>query len=427
MQLRIVYKEDDYATPEEVDITASRFVIGRSADNDFVIDDSNLSRRHALVENFDGVYFLSDCGSQNGTTLNGNPVTGPVQLHNGDVILLGGTQEFRVQLFDPQAEKPQEQASSKQRPKSVSIKSGTTSSHRDKATTSVEQTTGLSVKTIQILISVIAVSVVLIIGAIAIILIGTGVGGRNKNVNTRQVNNIDDNSNEIVENSPQPNTSPAVNQPNDNSTPPLPTPDPKLNNVEAAAKQFLLKFNTKDKVPYAFDEKTLNAINARAEQFRNSAQLTAAFKNIQSNGSAIIARALNEGMEPALPIFTGLALTNGGQNGNALEAANKVFDTLNFVRITIGEGDVDSSLLVVAAHLEGPGVKKSHPMLSRMRDILQDNRTQRNVWYMHEHKTKGGQQGVSDNAYNLVVTLVAIGAISQNPQLFGVNTAPLNF
>jgi hypothetical protein len=424
MELILIYKDDDYT--EEVEVTTSRFSVGRHEDNDFIIDDSNLSRRHALIENFDGVYFLSDCGSQNGTKLNGKQVTGQVEIHDGDTILLGDLHEFRVKLGKSAENQP---VASK--PKTVSIKSGGGSSHRNNAATVAHQTSGLSVQAIQIIIGVIAVSVVLIIGAVAIILLTKGGGGGGKDTNNRPpINENENGNNGNPGESPQPNNSPSVNQPNDNSTP-LPTPDPKLNNLEAAAKQFLLKFNKSDPRPYAFDEKTLAAINAKAEQFRNSTQLATALKTLQSSsGATVTARASDIGMQPGLLIFTALALTDGGKNGNPVDTANRIFDTLDNVRKIIGEGDVDSSLLVAVAHLEGPGTRSrgvSHPMLSRLREIIQDNRAQRNVWYLHDHNTKGGKPGVDDRGYNLAVTIVALGAISQNPQLFGVNASPLNF
>lgn len=416
-ELRLVYEDDNYEK-HEVSVTASRFTIGRSTDNDIVIDDSNLSRRHALIDNFDGVYFLSDCGSSNGTKLNGDPVTEPIEIQDGDNINLGDAREFRVKFVEPQAEKQEEQISSK--PKTVSIKADASHRSQAKTTTVSGQSSGLSVQTIQMLIGVIAVSVVLIIGALAIVFIGMG-GRRNTN-NTPPVNINDNNGNVVVENSPQPGTSPVINQPNGNSTP-LPTPDPKLNNFEAAAKQCLLKLNTHDKRPYAFpSEKILSEINAKAEQYRGSAQLADALKKLQSNSADLVAKAKNEGMEPGLLIFTALAASDGGKQGDPVAKAHAIFPTLDFVRVTLGEEDVDSSLIVVAAFVEGTGDKKGHPMTGRLARLITKNTLgNRNVWYMREH------DGVKPEGYELVLKLIALGAISQNPQLFGVNTPPLTF
>lgn len=66
--------------------------IGRSRANDVVLDDPELSRRHALLERDDehSDWRLVDCGSLNGTLLNARPVTEPQVLRAGDVVVLGG-------------------------------------------------------------------------------------------------------------------------------------------------------------------------------------------------------------------------------------------------------------------------------------------------------------------------------------------------
>ncbi|MEV6651843.1 FHA domain-containing protein [Streptomyces sp. NPDC051219] len=63
--------------------------IGRGTDNDLVIDDLVVSRRHAeLRAHPDGTYEIVDVGSHNGTFLNGRPVTG-ARVGPGDVIGIG--------------------------------------------------------------------------------------------------------------------------------------------------------------------------------------------------------------------------------------------------------------------------------------------------------------------------------------------------
>ncbi|MEU7299399.1 FHA domain-containing protein [Streptomyces sp. NPDC007189] len=63
--------------------------IGRAADNDLVVDDLIVSRRHAeLRAHPDGTYEIVDLGSHNGTYLNGRPVT-RAPVGPGDVIGIG--------------------------------------------------------------------------------------------------------------------------------------------------------------------------------------------------------------------------------------------------------------------------------------------------------------------------------------------------
>lgn len=67
--------------------------IGRSKDNNnIVIEDSKVSRSHLQIINDDnGDYYVIDLDSTNGTFVNGNRITGKVQLHKGDTIVIGYT------------------------------------------------------------------------------------------------------------------------------------------------------------------------------------------------------------------------------------------------------------------------------------------------------------------------------------------------
>ncbi|MFE9017722.1 FHA domain-containing protein [Streptomyces sp. NPDC007808] len=63
--------------------------IGRAADNDLVIDDLIVSRRHAELRALpDGTYEIADLGSHNGTYLNGGRVTRAL-VAPGDVVGIG--------------------------------------------------------------------------------------------------------------------------------------------------------------------------------------------------------------------------------------------------------------------------------------------------------------------------------------------------
>ncbi len=65
------------------------FNIGRATDNDIRIVDFAISRQHARI-NFNGRHYsISDLGSQNGTKVNGIPVSDlPRELTDGDIISL---------------------------------------------------------------------------------------------------------------------------------------------------------------------------------------------------------------------------------------------------------------------------------------------------------------------------------------------------
>jgi pSer/pThr/pTyr-binding forkhead associated (FHA) protein len=70
--------------------------IGRSPQTDVQIDDSFASARHARVIEREGLYYLEDMGSTNGTYLNGRRVSSLELLRPEDRFRIGDT-EFRYQ------------------------------------------------------------------------------------------------------------------------------------------------------------------------------------------------------------------------------------------------------------------------------------------------------------------------------------------
>jgi FHA domain len=71
--------------------------IGREAGNEIVIEDAQVSRRHAQLTRQGASYLIEDIGSTNGTYVNGRRVTAPVLLANGDMIGLADTIVLVVQ------------------------------------------------------------------------------------------------------------------------------------------------------------------------------------------------------------------------------------------------------------------------------------------------------------------------------------------
>jgi len=63
--------------------------IGREAGNGIVINDAEVSRKHAQLTFQGGKYVLTDIGSTNGTFVNGQRITGQHVLSPGEVISLG--------------------------------------------------------------------------------------------------------------------------------------------------------------------------------------------------------------------------------------------------------------------------------------------------------------------------------------------------
>jgi predicted component of type VI protein secretion system len=85
------------------DLTKSEITIGRESTNDIVINDAEVSRKHARMLLQPGGYMIEDLGSTNGTFVNGQRLMGPRSLQVGDVILFGENVSisYETSRFDP--------------------------------------------------------------------------------------------------------------------------------------------------------------------------------------------------------------------------------------------------------------------------------------------------------------------------------------
>ena len=73
-------------TGERISIAES-CVLGRSKGSQVVVDDTRVSRRHAMIHRQGaGEFWLVDLGSANGTQLNGRHVSQPCRLFDLDKI-----------------------------------------------------------------------------------------------------------------------------------------------------------------------------------------------------------------------------------------------------------------------------------------------------------------------------------------------------
>ena len=68
---------------------SSGAVLGRSREADIIVDDANVSRKHAEIRPSGGSWTVRDLGSTNGVKVNGRRIDGAQSLKPGDVIELG--------------------------------------------------------------------------------------------------------------------------------------------------------------------------------------------------------------------------------------------------------------------------------------------------------------------------------------------------
>jgi pSer/pThr/pTyr-binding forkhead associated (FHA) protein len=86
-------------------LEVTQTTLGRDGSNTISINDAEVSRHHARMTLQGGKIVLEDLGSTNGTSVNGNRISGPHVLKAGEMISLGEdiVFVFEAESFDPDA------------------------------------------------------------------------------------------------------------------------------------------------------------------------------------------------------------------------------------------------------------------------------------------------------------------------------------
>lgn len=74
---------------DRIFIDKKEFLIGREYDVDFRITDNSVSKKHAKINEIQGIYYISDLQSSNGTFVNGKRVKEKIELEDGNEIKIG--------------------------------------------------------------------------------------------------------------------------------------------------------------------------------------------------------------------------------------------------------------------------------------------------------------------------------------------------
>jgi diguanylate cyclase (GGDEF)-like protein len=75
------------------------FTVGRSLDASLIVDDVGVSREHAKLYWQDGLWWVEDLGSQNGTYVDGRSIQRSA-LHDGALVRFGPSASYSFQLMD---------------------------------------------------------------------------------------------------------------------------------------------------------------------------------------------------------------------------------------------------------------------------------------------------------------------------------------
>ena len=104
MHVRLIERGPTPGQTREVAVNQPEFLIGRGADCDLRLRESEISRHHCIIRVGPDEATLIDLGSSNGTYLNGQRVRSQAALHSGDELRLGSA-TFVVDLGDTGATK----------------------------------------------------------------------------------------------------------------------------------------------------------------------------------------------------------------------------------------------------------------------------------------------------------------------------------
>ena len=81
---------------QAIDLNKPVTTIGREVGNDIVLEDPQVSRHHMRLAQQGSGLVIEDLGSTNGTTVNGQRLTGTLPINSGDTIGLGDTVVLQV-------------------------------------------------------------------------------------------------------------------------------------------------------------------------------------------------------------------------------------------------------------------------------------------------------------------------------------------
>ncbi len=79
-------------------LVEARITLGRDRRNQLVVEDLGVSAFHAEIRQEDGLYFIADCDSEQGTFVNDERISARYQLRHGDNLRLGSVE---LTLADP--------------------------------------------------------------------------------------------------------------------------------------------------------------------------------------------------------------------------------------------------------------------------------------------------------------------------------------
>ena len=381
-----LFFQDETGHEQQIVVQANPFSIGRAEGNDLVINDSGMSRRHALLTFFNDVAQVTDCGSANGTLVNTKPINGNATLKNGDLLTLGLHCKIRVQIAAAAVQASQPVTANHAPPIVLSPPTPASSPTQNFTLPKLSP----------MIMAGAATGLILLVAMIAVAVVAFKP--------KPQPPIVTEGTPPIIFTPSTPAETP-TNASGDSPPPPPPTVIvPGNDSLEKNAVNVIR--NISNEQSYPFTPNVLAEIKRRSEQYAN-ANIAAIVKSFATRGAEVATAARSQGIKPEMVFYLGLAETNGGQNGDPIAAARGAIAEVIFLRDHFGTNFAEQALLVIAATKVPGGNKKSHPLLACMRNKIKNPQAERNVWFLHEHGC------LSDTAYEFVLKFLAYGVIAQ--------------
>jgi hypothetical protein len=204
-------------------------------------------------------------------------------------------------------------------------------------------------------------------------------------------------------------------------------PDNSTDQTAIAVKRVMSKLS-KDNAPY-ISEVGINDVKRKVEEYRGSSDLRDRLRIVKQGCSEITAEAERINLRPALLMYAALADSEGQFGSNPVVAVRRMSPRLLSLRATFGTETANSSLLLIAAYPYpfnppiGSQTRTPHPLASKLVEIggrrsTVDTSEARTVWFLHD------KNAITDEAYQLVIRLLAIAVIAQNPSQYGIDAEP---
>jgi hypothetical protein len=418
-QEHILTYTDESGQSRSVPILKHQFTIGRGADNDLVISNSKLSRRHALIEVVSGSHYVSDTGSQNGTFVNNRTVVAPIRLTKGDIISLGGGCDLTFNVEAPgRAQRVPPPGASPDSPARVTATPEPSPASAPAQTSSLVPLIAGGAIGLILLAAIVVVAIAMMqdkprpeVSNLAIAEPGNGIEpGKSKVPNPTPSDN---------ENVPATTASPGKDSPRTLS-------NDSDEEIGRAAQRVMSRIS-KDESPY-ISASGIKDVAAKVREYKGSGTLASKLRAMSRGCVEINSLAQANSLKPALLSYAAIAASDGA--GDPVASAKQMAPKLLTLRATFGTDSANSTLLLLAAYPYpfnpqlGSQTRTAHPLASKLVELggrrsVEDTSVARTVWFLKE------KNGIMPEAYELVVRFLAVGIISQDPRSFGVDAEPL--